>query len=103
METATNSRERNVSEYEPTPGPWRAGGNHVFAKTASGGGEQWIASTDSPYVSARQPIANARLIAAAPDMLAALEMVAQDVRSGSFPTQIQTAIVKAIAKAKGDQ
>ncbi len=36
------------------------------------------------------------------DMLAALQLVAHDVRSGSLPTNIQNAITAAIAKATGE-
>lgn len=38
---------------------------------------------------------------AAPEMLAALQLVAHDVRSGSLPTDIQNAISAAIARATG--
>jgi hypothetical protein len=38
---------------------------------------------------------------AAPELLAALQLVANDVRSGSLPTNIQNAIIAAIAKATG--
>ena len=91
-----------------TPGPWRAGGNHVFAVTRSGR-EQWIASTDSPYVSAEEPLSNGRLIAAAPDLLAALKnivprfercMIAHK-NSPEIAAQNVKAARAAIAKAEG--
>ena len=101
MPTAERSLEQPPSEH--TPGPWRAGGNHVFAGTSWG----WIASTDSPYVSALEPTANARLIAAAPDMLAvcvAVDELSASPHAMTGPLwEIVDAARAAIAKAKGEQ
>lgn len=47
-------------------------------------------------------LANARLIAAAPDLLAALEMVVSELASGARLRQpVEQLLFKAIAKAKG--
>jgi hypothetical protein len=70
-----------MSEQKHTPGPWRKGG-------VSGGavwfGEKMVAAVygDDPDCKADERMqANARLIAAAPDLLSALER-AKDVLSG---------------------
>ena len=70
-----------------TPGPWvlddpcennpqRAmGGEQIFKVTGCGFGSGLIADVSSWWYSRESAKANARLIAAAPDMLAALEQV----------------------------
>lgn len=98
---ATSEQEQPAprsSLTDTTPGPWtyEAGLEGFYI----GNGEA-IATIVYGYIDHPQNIANARLIAAAPDMLAALQMIADDVRSGSFPTPIQNAVIAAIAKATG--
>jgi len=55
-----------------TPGPWRTTGMIVFAQRNPGGRKTYIA--DASQDAGLQPsMANAKLIAAAPDLLKALE------------------------------
>ena len=96
-----------------TPGPWYIGkdtgdqNRHIYAEqmVCSDDGEEWhplIACTDDD----EQLIdwqANARLIAAAPDLLAALQ---QCVEHGIFPSAVEhvrAAARAVIAKATGDR
>jgi hypothetical protein len=93
----------------PTPGPWRAVGARVFAQTRAGKAAV-ISDADSPYVADAE--ANALLIAAAPDMLAALravvaahdEWTAAVGRDGRFDDPLNDACEHArdlIAKVEG--
>ncbi len=95
-----------------TPGPWSvADGRATGFKTASGG-ESILANarpTDDFFilkiaemetnVSAAERAANARLIAAAPDMLAALLGVQQSTEWSCMETDTQDAVLAAIANA----
>lgn len=73
-----------------TPGPWHAMGWNVYDK------DDMIA--DAGFVSEVKSDANARLIAAAPDMLEALESI-EDMRSMQGADRYR--VKAAIAKAKG--
>lgn len=86
-----------MSEY--TPGPWKAS----LPKGSSGwwdvgNGEDSIATLYGPDEAIA---ANARLIAAAPEMLEALENIEND--DAHMPAAIWDLIQKAIAKAKGGE
>jgi len=106
-----------MSRAQHTPGPWRVstvglmndGGRAVVADdfrvavvdchTKFKRGEGWMAECDTRD-------ANARLIAAAPDLLAALEKVAntylpEDYREGCLERTLGDIARAAIAKAKG--
>ena len=87
-----------------TPGPWKApliGGDHgttglVWAE------ERVVATVSSGEESIERQTANAHLIAAAPDMLAALEQIALNgPYMGTRASFMQTIAEHAIAKAKG--
>jgi hypothetical protein len=54
---------------KPTPGPWEAKGAYVFA------GKNCIGICDTDNATQKRMEANAKLIAAAPDLLAALELI----------------------------
>ena len=77
-----------------TPGPWKATRNNIGVR-----------SIDAPVcrvwmLRSGQGVANARLIAAAPDLLEALKMMLEGGLEGPTPQAIETALA-AIAKAEG--
>lgn len=85
-----------MSDSKHTPGPWRTSGPDGMDIEAEGGSTFWaFVSMDTPEAE-RKP--NARLIAAAPDLLEALECLLkadhEDVRSMA---------INAIDKARGRQ
>lgn len=66
-----------------TPGPWEVGrgyaSTHATPIRWEGENLAWVCGTDSPHeFSLEQTLANARLIATAPDLLAALEGLLSD-------------------------
>src|SRR6185312_11463399 len=71
-------------KHTPTPGPWRAFEDRIYG-ICRDGREHIIVDCDSPYVQDAE--ANARLIAAAPDMLVALKAIVdlQGKAAGGFP------------------
>lgn len=80
-----------------TPGPWEVSGRYNVSATF---GVQYNASNHS--ATAEQLSANARLIAAAPEMLKALELVLNDNRLMNAMSREQSrAILDAITKATG--
>lgn len=97
-----------MSEVKHTPGPWGVGaegaGYPVNAAQPKwhGGGKAICACrpanrTSEAYAEAR---ANARLIAAAPDLLAVAQMVL-DTASDTTPPELLAAATAAVAKAEG--
>lgn len=95
-----------------TPGPWRTHVvrfSHRTMRTIKAGAD-WIAHLDTVSADGDDPrdVANARLIEAAPDMLAALERAADELDSImdwhgiGHPAVLRDARA-AIAKARGDQ
>jgi hypothetical protein len=84
-----------------TPGPWQLAGNKVFGKNTA---HQVCFATDALKDKA-QTKADARLIAAAPDLLAALEALtawAQTVPTDLAEDRLQANARKAIARATGE-
>lgn len=95
--------------YPHTPGPWLVGSNGRTAKVVDAN-EKAIC-----MVTARRDAWNGHIIAAAPDMLAALEAVVEDLNGGieiaeddgATATWLlrararRDAVLQAIAKAKG--
>lgn len=104
----------NTKKAKHTPGPWAAddledGGVFVFEK---GGGNLTIADLNADRSFGFEQIqANARLIAAAPELLAALETISESVNSKNHSTKniydtfaaIADTARAAIAAAKGDK
>lgn len=104
-----------MSEAEHTPGPWHADGSRVWGDTAelqSGGTMLRHKIADAAYHAEggfEEQHANARLIAAAPELLAALErIVGRDltyfrgtVCEGQISFEAVQAARAVIAKAKG--
>lgn len=73
-----------MSEFKGTPGEWRADKKRVFF------GENPIEL---------RSVHDANLVAAAPDMLEALQSLEND--DGHIPESVWNAVKKAIAKARG--
>jgi hypothetical protein len=89
-----------MAEDKHTPGPWVYEVNHSGSAIAKDG--CCIATTHGRAAITGAPLpheANARLIAAAPDMLNALKMVAAS--SASLRGEEWTAVLDAIDKADG--
>jgi len=86
-----------MSDY--VPGPWYAKktGIVTFYKTR----RIQVATARQPLFTAECQEANARLIAAAPDLLAALQAVADYWAGGDVPEVLDTQMRAAIAKARG--
>lgn len=90
-----------------TPGPWKAHWNGLWKITTKAG---WLVAHLSPPKRAHgvfEPAnveANARLIAAAPDLLAALQAIVsnQDMADGEEPRRLIAEARAAIVKAKGE-
>lgn len=97
-----------MAEMTHTPGPWRVGdaGHTVFGPPNGNPSPKTVAHSLSR--------ADARLVAAAPEMLAALDMAAKVVRTARqyFPKSVKASdrfeleltgatISKALAKAEG--
>jgi hypothetical protein len=98
-----------MNEQKPTPGPWQVELCRVYHN--SGKGRRNIAiclasqKPPSDEYEVFEDIANARLIAAAPELLAALEGVVATVDKIGGPLMIfgfMKAARAAIQKAKGD-
>ena len=98
-----------------TPGPWIVPdrqdlgrplpGTSIFKEQDDGGPPKFIASIDlHGVVLGEEEFANARLIAAAPDMLAALEAVAEELKYGRIEPSdsVHRSVCAAIAKAEGE-
>jgi hypothetical protein len=76
-----------------TPGPWTANGHAVFA------GEKKLCDTD--LYDLEESLANARLMAAAPDLLDACRFVLDADRGRAWMSQAIKAVVDVVAKAEG--
>lgn len=93
-----------MSEPKHTPGPWyydRTNAGHVNEayKVANYATKRPVATV---WGNDEHPEADAALIAAAPDMLAALSSVMVEAEAGAnIPMRVLTLINAAIAKAEG--
>lgn len=92
-----------------TPGPWgiesetrSASGSELVVTEANGGFSVAEAAHDGAGFSYSMARANARLIAAAPDLLAALESLKTSIRTRSNHVDALNAAAAAIAKARGE-
>lgn len=95
-----------VSKHTPTPGPWQVemyGPTHVIRSSDRSIGEAYCSDFDPEGVPAA---ANARLMSAAPDLLAALEMAKKYLDEYEYAATGEsfnsTVINAAIAKARGE-
>lgn len=87
-----------------TPGPWRLehrGSTFIVDKPGDGYITRDVCRMDASTMSALAREANARLIAAAPDLLSALVLARKKLEEeGYFPTpEIEAAIAKATGSA----
>lgn len=82
-----------------TAGPWSQYHDDPLVIVNANGSSLGEASAGDPFISYSEQLANARLIAAAPDLLAALEYVCS--YRGEVPTHIADVCSIAIAAAKG--
>jgi hypothetical protein len=92
-----------------TPGPWRTDRNDIHSGQISVVhhcvGNDWVEvwSPDATAADEKEMEANARLIAAAPELLEALESMVEMVEMNGFGKAYAMDISRAaIAKAKGD-
>jgi hypothetical protein len=81
------------------PGPWHSSKTSVVC--FYGTRRIQVATARQPLFTLEAQAANARLIAAAPDLLAALQAVADYWAGGDVPQVIGDAMQAAIAKATG--
>lgn len=87
-----------------TPGPWKCGGDEMTVYTDHNFDfKPLVASTAVPDLNLAECKANARLIAAAPDLLAALDQIANGkFMGGATVLDLQHIARAAIAKARGE-
>lgn len=94
---------------KPTPGPWRVlADEQIMGRPISG---RWAVEADGAYICLdpewddecyAESFANARLIAAAPELLEALELADAMLRGANMNTKrVERKVRSAIAKAKG--
>lgn len=84
-----------------TPGPWKLSENRDYA-IESVHGDFLIGHYEVTEDNESQDLANARLIAAAPDLLAALDEIFHDYEIRGMPEELNNRALAAIKKAKGD-
>jgi hypothetical protein len=88
-----------------TPGPWIADGYNVRVRNGryiAYTGPSHTPPSEYPKQCAEEDKANARLIAAAPELLEALENLMETCEYGDHNADEYNAAVAAIAKAKGE-
>lgn len=86
-----------------TPGPWMASAAGQSIRAANGDNIATVCEYGPQSETPNAQAANARLIAAAPDLLAALEWFISSRRvPPKYPSAGWLAAVAAIAKAKGE-
>ena len=103
--------KRENAKIRHTPGPWEAviqPGCHAVIASLSGGPKAVAIIGNNTPDDGNEPMrfANARLIAAAPELLEALREIFHDVKQGAIPNDDDEWWKKAstaIAKATGEQ
>lgn len=84
-----------------TPGPWDTNGLRIWAKFAYSDSQAFELATMSHFVPCTEREATARVMAASPELLEALESLLTDVgRASSLPGAVKARA--ALAKARGD-
>lgn len=90
----------NTVKHTPTPGPWFADENAGYVYSRPGPLTRFvIAASESGTMD--EQIANVRLMAAAPDLLEALKLVADSGKFTCFDDAAWDAVNDAISKATG--
>lgn len=96
-----------------TPGPWKvkvdgqytwvdgSKGKHVHVITANGRTELAWCGVANDYYAGEENVANARLIAAAPDLLAACKLAMDVLEQWRTDHETHIVLARAIAKATG--
>ena len=85
-----------------TPGPWHTDKTKSFYVFACGSLAEQAGAQHGPFVANASTAANARLIAAAPDLLSALQAVADYWAGGDVPPEIDAQMRAAIARATSE-
>jgi hypothetical protein len=103
MDRHTTSSAEPRPKQEHTPGPWAVSMSDptlVYSKKPEGTG-RWVCSSISHPVRNREDEANARLIAAAPDLLAAAKRAEYELRDAVhiFKLDGMTSFAKAAEQA----
>lgn len=95
----TDERKDEMTAYKHTTGPW------CCSPSVENDAEYSVYNEDGNVLTFddSEHEANARLIAAAPDMLAALIEVEQMIHAGEFNGGTMGVVRAAIAKARGEQ
>ena len=92
-----------------TPGPWKCGNNDAFVYALNSNGTNiffagigpgW--SDDDKQASEEELLANARLIAAAPDLLEALEGLYLHTKNNHVIHGLNVKAAEALKKARGE-
>ena len=88
-----------------TPGPWRVWTPPPNGEQCIGDSKGLMVAVATTGITFNETLANARLIAAAPDLLEALQAIIESVdRNGAaILTELESAARAAIAKAQGEQ
>lgn len=93
-------KTKHTMSTKHTPGPWKTECGQVFNSTASGWVSEYVAKVNEVSKCSE---ANARLIAAAPELLEALEWAVKLMSGEAVPAGCEQAARAAISKAKGQQ
>lgn len=103
MDVAASTGAYAMTPSKHTPGPWFVDGLHMSAIIHDSGGRVWrrIAETDTPAFPNSNWRADARLIAAAPELLAALRYVVSQTELLHGLAHVTGAAREAIARADG--
>lgn len=87
---------------EHTPGPWAANGpEEEIGEAVCSLGDGWCVVASEANPNEYEPEADARLIAAAPNMLEMLEEITFQIRRGQDISEWYSEIIDTIKKAKG--
>ncbi len=102
-----NGKGEKMSKAEHTPGPWQCHSGMVWSGPLDS--DQYATvpiarmDRDTPATAPTERDANARLIAAAPDLLAAAKLVLASIWGPEWERKrVETTLRTAIAKAKGE-
>ena len=86
-----------------TPGPWKVRKNEPWVIAKAYGNMKSVVHLNYSADPSEEQRANARLIAAAPDLLEALKLMLEDARHDRVTVEVFNQTVDAIAKATGGE